>query len=264
MSVPDIAPSETILFVGAGLSMHLGLPSWAGLIGKLGEELNFDVDIFRGLGSPLALAEYYQLEKGSIGPLRSLLDVEWHHPTIHIDSSIAHKLIVELGFPRIYTTNFDRWIEKSFEHWAVPYHKIINVNDIAGSKAGCTDIVKFHGDFDQDDTLVLTESSYFDRLEFESPLDILLRADALYRPILFIGYSLSDVNIRYLFHKLWKIWESAKISTARKKSHIFMSRPNPVEEALFAKWGITPIVDDKGGKVGLIEFLSSLGARPTA
>jgi hypothetical protein len=248
MTVLDINPAETILFAGAGLSTHLGLPSWSELIGKIGEELDFDADIFRELASPLALAEYYHLEKGSIGPLRSLFDVEWHDPKIDIGASMAHKLIVELGFPRIYTTNFDRWIEKSFDHWRMPYHKIINVNDIAGSRMGCADIVKFHGDFDQDESLVLTESSYFDRLEFEGSLDILLRADALYRPILFIGYSLSDVNIRYLFHKLWKIWQATNISTARKKSYIFMSRPNPVEEALFDKWGIIPLVDPKGGR----------------
>jgi hypothetical protein len=264
MSVPGIIPPETILFAGAGLSMHLGLPSWSGLIDKIGEELGFDADIFRGLGTPLALAEYYQLIKGSIGPIRSILDVQWHDVKIDIGASIVHKLIVELGFRRIYTTNFDRWIEKSFEHWKVPYHKIINVNDIAGSRVGCADIVKFHGDFDQDDSLVLTESSYFDRLEFEDPLDILLRADALHRPILFIGYSLADMNMRYLFHKLWKIWRAAKISTARNTSYIFMSRPNPVEAALFDKWGITPIVDPKGGKGGLIDFMQSIGTRPTA
>jgi len=34
----------------------------------------------------------------------------------------------------------------------------------------------------------------FDRLYFSSPLDIKLRTDALGRSILFIGYSLSDVN----------------------------------------------------------------------
>jgi hypothetical protein len=264
MSAPDIKPAETILFAGAGLSMGLGLPSWSGLIGKIGLELEFDPDIFCGLGNSLALAEFYQLKKGSIGPLRSALDVQWHDPKIDVGVSIAHKLIVELGFPRIYTTNFDKWIEKAFVHWGVPYHKIINVNDIAGSRPGRTDIVKFHGDFDQEDSLVLTESSYFDRLEFESPLDILLRADALYRPILFIGYSLTDMNMRYLFHKLSKIWEAAKISTARKASYIFMSHPNPVDEALFAKWGITPIVDPKGGTAGLVEFLQSVGAKPAA
>jgi hypothetical protein len=241
--------------------MQLGLPSWSGLIDKIGEELGFDADIFRVLGNSLALAEYYQLKKGSIGTLRSVLDVKWHDPKIDIGASIAHKLVATLGFPRIYTTNFDRWIEKSFERWNVPYHKIINVNDIAGSRAGYADIVKFHGDFDQDESLVLTESSYFDRLEFEGPLDILLRADALHRPILFIGYSLADVNIRYLFHKLSKIWGASKISTARRASHIFMSRPNPVEEALFDKWGITPIVDPKGGTAGLVEFLQAIGAR---
>jgi NAD-dependent SIR2 family protein deacetylase len=170
MTASVIIPAETILFVGAGLSMHLGLPSWSGLIGQIGEELGFDADIFRGLADPLALAEYYQLMKGSIGPLRSILDVQWHNHKVDIGASVAHKLIVELGFTRIYTTNFDRWIENAFMHWQMPYHKIINVNDIAGSAVGCTDIVKFHGDFAQDESLVLTESSYFDRLEFEKPV----------------------------------------------------------------------------------------------
>jgi hypothetical protein len=59
--------------------------------------------------------------------------------------------------------------------------------------------------------------------------------------------------MRYLFHKLWKIWSGAKISDARK----IMSRPNPVEEEIFKKWGITPIVDPVGGTAGLIEFLAS-------
>ena len=257
MPSASINPNETILFVGAGLSMQLGLPSWSSLIGEIGTELGFDPDIFRGFSNYLALAEYYQLMKGSIGPLRSILDVKWHDPAINIAHSEAHKLIVELGFSRIYTTNFDRWIEKSFDHWKKPFHKITNVNDIAGSKSGTIDVIKFHGDFDQDDTLVLTESNYFDRLQFEGPLDIMLRADALHRPILFIGYSLADMNIRYLFHKLWKIWNEAHISDARKKSFIFMSRPNPVEQALFERWGITPIVDPIGGSAGLVEFLRS-------
>ena len=109
---------------------------------------------------------------------------------------------MELEFSRIYTTNFDWWLERAFEHWKHEYHKIVRVSDIVGSRSGVTDIVKFHGDFDDPDSLVLTESNYFDRLEFESPLDIMLRADAMGRPIIFIGYSLTDVNVRYLFDKL--------------------------------------------------------------
>jgi hypothetical protein len=76
MPDPEINARESILFVGAGLSMQLGLPSWSALIGEVGEELGYDPDIFRGFGSYLALAEYYEITKGSIGPLRSILDVK--------------------------------------------------------------------------------------------------------------------------------------------------------------------------------------------
>jgi hypothetical protein len=260
MTKHDIDPHQTILFVGAGLSMHLGLPSWPALMKDIGKELDFDPDIFLGFGNFLALAEYYEITKGSIEPLAKTLDAKWHGPGYDVGKSNAHKLVVELGFERIYTTNFDRWIEKAFERCRVPYHKIVDVNDIADSRPGVTDIIKFHGDFDRGDTLVITESNYFDRLQFEAPLDILLRADALHRPILFIGYSLGDINMRYLFHKLWKIWSGAKIQDARKKFYIFMSRPNPIEEKIYEKWGITPIVDGVGGSAGLIQFLESLKA----
>jgi hypothetical protein len=138
------------------------------------------------------------------------------------------------------------------------YHRIVKVSDIIDSRPGVTDIVKFHGDFDDPESLVLTESNYFDRLEFESPLDIMLRADALHRPILFIGYSLADVNMRYLFHKLGKLWKDPKMSGARKKSFIFMMRPNPIEAKLFERWGIAPIVDPHSDGGGLADFLESL------
>jgi len=42
--------------------------------------------------------------------------------------------------------------------------------------------VKLHGTFDDDASLVLTETSYFDRLEFESPIDIKMRRISSARP----------------------------------------------------------------------------------
>lgn len=238
--------------------MQLGLPSWPTLLGDMGKQLGFDPDIFSGFSTNLALAEYYQIEKGSLRGLAKLLDEKWHGRKFSVAKSRLHELIVRSQFPKIYTTNFDRWLERAFKHWKRKYHKIVTVSDIVGSRPGVTDIVKFHGDFDDPNSLVLTESNYFDRLEFESPLDIMLRADALHRPLLFIGYSLADVNMRYLFHKLSKLWSDPTISGTRRESFIYMVRPNPIEAKLFERWGITPIVDAQGDGSGLIDLLESL------
>src|ERR1700730_4796199 len=125
-------------------------------MGHFASDLGFASEIFQQSANNMVLAEYYSLVKGPIGPLRGWMDREWHKNPERIRDSRAHKLITKLGFPIIYTTNYDRWIE----------------------------------------------------LAFEDPLDIKLRGDTLDRGVLFIGYSLSDINIRYLLFKLQEIWSA--------------------------------------------------------
>ncbi|MVB33562.1 Sir2 family NAD-dependent protein deacetylase, partial [Vibrio cholerae] len=95
------------------------------------------------------------------------------------------------------------------------------------------------------------------RLEFESPLDIKLRADVLGKSVLFIGYSLADVNLRFLFYKLAKLWKSNKCGGTQPKSYVFTHRPNPVQEAILEQWGIKMITshEDEPQKA-LIDFLN--------
>jgi hypothetical protein len=259
----SIKRKNVVLFVGAGVSMNLGLLSWKGLISKMAEDLGFEAAQFSTLGDYLALAEYYKIKTGSLGGLRSWMDRTWHSDSVDIGQSEVHRLIVETDFPIIYTTNYDRWLEIAFEHYQRPYSKITNVTDLVRIREGATQIVKFHGDFDDDRSLVLDESSYFERLEFESPLDIKLRSDVLARSVLFIGYSLSDVSLRYLFYKLDKLWKLHGKYSVRPRSYIFVPKPNPVQEAVLDQWGISMISSERAdAKTALIEFLQ--GLRPRA
>lgn len=260
--VTSIKQKNVVLFVGAGVSMNLGLLSWKELIGKMAEDLGFEAAQFSSFGDYLALAEYYKIKTGSLGGLRSWMDRTWHSDAVDIGQSEVHRLIVENDFPIIYTTNYDRWLEIAFDHYKRPYCKITNVTDLVRIRDGATQIVKFHGDFDDDRSLVLDESSYFERLEFESPLDIKLRSDVLARSVLFIGYSLSDVSLRYLFYKLDKLWKMHGKYSVRPRSYIFVPKPNPVQEAVLDQWGISMISSDRADpRTALVEFMQSLKGR---
>ncbi len=182
-----IRERRAVLFVGAGVSAGLGVPTWRQLIEHIGEELDYDVDIFASPESNyLTLAEYYKLKKGSIGPLRSWMDRHWNIDEATLANSDIHRLIVALKFSIIYTTNYDRNIETVLAMNKIEFKKIVDVRDIVKADDGNVRLIKLHGDFDNDDFIVITESYYFDRLSFELPLDIKLRSDLLGRTILFV------------------------------------------------------------------------------
>lgn len=252
---------DAILFVGAGVSMNVGLPSWGKLVAEIASRVEYDEDIFSQTGDYLTLAEYYLLRHKNLGKLRSWMDTEWHSADKrdNVEKSEIHRTLVQLPFNKIYTTNYDRYLEWACELHGKAYKKITNVGDLINVKDGQLQIVKFHGDFDDDTSIVLTESSYFDRLSFESPLDIKLRADVLGKTILFVGYSLSDINMRLLFYKLHRLWQESPYASARPNSYIFLTRPNPVQEAILRDRGIEPIISDSDDpKEGLEGFLRTL------
>ncbi|HFH4500177.1 TPA: SIR2 family protein, partial [Pseudomonas aeruginosa] len=195
----------------------------------------------------------------SLGPLRSWMDREWHKSSTDIAASEIHRLIALGRFSRIYTTNYDRWLEMAHDKYEVPYDKIASVADLVSATEGRRQIVKFHGDFDDEASIVLDETSYFQRLNYDSPLDIKLSNDVLGNSVLFIGYSISDINIRLLFYRLTEMWGRSVLPSARPKSYVFMNRPNPVAREVLGQWGIEMIVSEEDDpKKALTDFLQEL------
>lgn len=255
----SIKKKNTILFVGSGVSATLKLPTWDELISHLANELGYGKELFTHYGDNLELAEYYVLNNNNnLGKLRRWMDQNWNVSEEMIQKSKIYETIVNLGFPIIYTTNYDQCLEKAMEHWNQAYKTIINVDDLVELHPSVTQIIKFHGDTSNDGSIVLTESSYFKRLDFESPLDIKLRADMLNKSVLFIGYSLSDINMRLLIYKLDQLWKCSNQSR-RPQSYIFLANPNPIQEAILSNRGIQPIIGNNTDPTASLEqFLTSL------
>ncbi|UEM19730.1 SIR2 family protein [Skermanella mucosa] len=254
---------RAILFAGAGVSINAGLPPWRELITRMGREFGFDEGLRYGLGVDYpVLAEYYRLRQGSIGPLRSWMDRNWCVSEQRIRESKVHELIVQLDFPIIYTTNYDRNLEVAYTLYDRDFIKVINARDMAKTVQGVTQIIKFHGDFDDDQSLVITESDYFRRLSFDSPLDIKFRSDSFGKTILFIGYSMysmHDMNIRLLLHRLWQTWKQSGYEKDRPQSFVFMIDRNPVEEAVLNQWGIRVLTEEaETADQALVSFLTKL------
>lgn len=249
-----------MLFVGAGVSANLGLPPWSELIAHLADELDYDPAIFSTYGNHLALAEFYKNQnRGTIKDLKAWMLREWHDNSVSVEDSPVHELIAKSNFSRIYTTNYDRWLEIAHEHFGVPFRKIASAADLPAISDARRQIVKFHGDLDEDAPLVLGETSYYERLKFDSPLDIKLKNDALHDSILFVGYSMSDINIRLLFHHLSKIWNDDLTAPNRPRSYVLTHRQNPVTESILNSWGIDVIVSESdNAATGLLSFLEAL------
>jgi len=234
---------KVIPFIGAGFSEGCGCPTGRSLTQHLLNHFqlndhissNDDMDLLR-------LAEYLKIVRG--GDMSELLhEVHCilHEDIVDISQSQPHLLLAQLGVPIIYTTNYDHLIERSFDHLSIPYQTVVSTKDIirtAGSNTA--QIVKFHGSLEQEESIVLTESDYYERLEFVTPIDIKLRADALGKSLLFMGYSFSDFNVRYLWFKLRNMMKGINKSDV-PQSFILLFRQDLITTTLLTHMGIIPI-----------------------
>ena len=106
---------------------------------------------------------------------------------------------------------------------------------------------------------MLAESGYFRRMMFDTPLDIRLRSDSLARPLLFLGYSLHDLNTRDLLFRLQELWKSSPHADPRPKSYILMTERAEAQEIVLRSRGILPIqTGDENPSQATASFLREL------
>jgi SIR2-like domain len=158
-------------------------------------------------------------------------------------------------------------IETTYRALHEPVEVVSLSRDVARADSTRTQVVKYHGDLRHDETLVVTESQYWKRLDFESPMDLKFRSDLLGRSVMFIGYSFRDINIRVIWFKLMQMMRDVPIAD-RLPSYMVRFEPNPVLEALYEAVGLRTIALDPGNEAKtsanrtnlLSEFLYTLAS----
>lgn len=246
------AERRLIPFVGAGFSTALNLPNWESMLRELCEQIEdampFDELLEATDHDYLQVAEYLFLKcDRQIGPIRRQLEKSLGKHESPLTSG-PHVELLNLRAAQIYTTNYDDLIETAYRELQRPISPIILPKDVALSDTERTQIVKYHGDLVHERTLVLTESAYYKRLNFESPMDLKFRSDLLGKSVLFMGYSFRDINIRIIWFKLMEMMRDIP-EADRRPSYIVRLEPNAALDELNAAVGLKTIVLNPDGPV---------------
>jgi hypothetical protein len=173
--------------------------------------------------------------------------------------SRTHQALAALDWRTLYTTNYDKHAEGALQDAGKKVSVLASFADFQGVREpGACEVIKFHGTLAQPSTIVLTESSYFQRMALEAPADQRLRADLLGNSFLFIGYSFSDFNIRYIWYRMHQLRVQSQLGTthAHARRCFFATHgAGLVQPDILAQWNIDVIQLDPTDKSGSVAKL---------
>jgi hypothetical protein len=238
-----------IPFIGAGVSASVrwtegGVekrgPSWSEMVDQAARDLGFDnPDLLRVRGTDLQILEYFRIKNhGHLSKLTNHLYAEMRPPDEDLRKSKIHERLARMEKCQIiYTTNYDDFIERALSlHGrscaAVAVEAQMGRRD-SGSHEDHCEVVKFHGDFNYPEYMVVSESHYEQRLTLSTAMDLRLRADMLGRVLLFVGYSFRDPNVSYLFRLVNEHFRLLPGSATGRRAYILSPDPSDFEIQLF-------------------------------
>lgn len=139
--------------------------------------------------------------------------------------SPALRMLAELPFPIVITTNYDHLFDVALGrantmagHPKIPIKRVYDPNREGAPESVPLDpseehpiYLKLHGDLDNPESIVVTEEDYLVFIQkmgdpHQHPIHENIRARINNWPVLFVGYSLKDYNLRLLFRTLrWHV-----------------------------------------------------------
>lgn len=201
-----VQSGNAAVFAGAGFSKSAGFVDWATLLKEVAEEL--DLDSNRELGSLPELAQFYYNEKNNRNLLTELIKNEFCDIKIPDEN---HMLLAHLPIHTYWTTNYDHLIEDSLVAEKKKVEVKIFDTDLTSYKYGSeATVYKMHGDVNHADNTVLLQTEYELYAENHPLMLNALNRDLTNCTFLFLGFSFTDANLRYILANLRVLAERNK------------------------------------------------------
>ncbi|MFB3886929.1 MAG: SIR2 family protein [Thermodesulfobacteriota bacterium] len=184
----EIIKNRLAIFIGAGCSMAVGLPSWKqlleNLIAKYGIQTKED--------NLLKLASRVERSIGHSNLVDEISDI-CRAPQKR--GSSIHELLTELDVNLYITTNYDHLLEEAFRKRGIEPHVVHADLDLAVLNPTVKTIVKLHGDIDSPSSLVFTERDYRQYNTKHRGFVEWLKAKSTELTMLFLGTSFDDPRL---------------------------------------------------------------------
>lgn len=258
--VDQLEAGNVVPFIGAGLSVAGGFPTWENHLRSQGRTAGIDPEHIEALlagGQYEAIIAEIEDSRGRDVFVQEVRDVFSRTGQIS-DTTL---LVTELFTDTVITTNYDRLIEQAFDTGAKNAFQIISgLNALAEPDTDRVSIIKLHGDIRTPGRCILSKSQY-DRAYGEGGVNIALPIPKLLEyyyknsSLLFLGCSLNNDRTVQVFRAI-----KQKVGDIVIPQHFVIEQAPETEpelrdrNAYLAGLGITGIWFEKG----LFEYVEQM------
>jgi len=183
------------VFIGAGLSVRAGYPTWRALLTDIATELGLDIEAEHDL----AAVAQYALNKAT-GKRHSLTKLIVDHFPPKVDPPEPFRILSRLPLRHVWTTNYDKLAETAWEQEGRLLDVKSRNDDLGIDKPWAhATLYKMHGSVDHAAEVVIAKDDYeLYRRERPGFLQV-LTGQLVTKQVLFLGFSFTDPNIGHLF-----------------------------------------------------------------
>ncbi|PEQ56968.1 SIR2 family protein [Bacillus cereus] len=193
----DLIDGNVAVFGGAGLSVGAGAVSWKELLREAANDIGIDVDKEYDL---VSVAQYIYNESNSRTKITKLIK---NHIQKKGEITENHRVLVNLPIKTFWTTNYDEYIEKSFEQNNKLYDVKKSVQDLSSEVRNSeVTIYKMHGDINRAHDAVLIKDDYEVYDKKNELFTQALKGDLISKTFLFIGFSFDDPNLENILSRV--------------------------------------------------------------
>jgi len=216
-----LAQEDTVLFIGSGISLWSGLPTWRSFITQLATFLDENGIESSLVKSELAASDLLQAASYGFDTLTKQQIAAFVRNAVKLGvakPSAIHEAIVALGPTCFVTTNYDNLLEQALRRWkpdefyrpAIINTQLAEIAEVLAARSSHF-IFKPHGDASDSGSIILTREQYRLLLpggERQGALEA-LKTLLVTRPVLYLGFGLKDPDFLLLRDTLSNIYKGA-------------------------------------------------------